>query len=165
MKRLLVMAATLFLIPGCASFQSGTGKNLVLSQAELSMPVGQPNNMDLFNGTTYLSSLVNTDEVYNSPGMLYVVFEPGVINKWHSHAGGQILIATDGIGYHQLEGQPVEVLRPGDVAKCPPGVKHWHGAGPDGWFAHIAISTNPEMQGLDVFDFIPEAEYKSLPRE
>ena len=35
-----------------------------------------------------------------------------MINNWHTHEGGQILIATDGIGYHQIEGQPVEVLYP-----------------------------------------------------
>lgn len=140
-------------------------KTHISSPEELSMPLGQPSNFDLFNGTTYLSTLVNQDNVFNSPSMSYVVFEPGVINKWHSHAGGQILIATDGIGYHQLEGQPVEVLHPGDVAKCPPDVKHWHGAGPDGWFAHIAIVTNPQMRGLEVFDFISEEEYKALPKE
>ena len=161
----LALLMAVCLASGCTTVKSGGGKQLVSSPAELSMPVGQPNNMDLFNGTTYLSSLVNTDEVYNSPGMLYVVFEPGVINKWHSHAGGQILIATDGIGYHQIEGQPVEVLRPGDVAKCPPGVKHWHGAATGGWFAHIAVGTNPERQGLEVFDFITEAEYNALPKE
>lgn len=60
-------------------------------------------------------------------------------NAWHTHAGGQVLIVTDGIGYHQIEGQPVEVLRPGDVAMCPPGVKHWHGAAPGSRFAHLAI--------------------------
>jgi quercetin dioxygenase-like cupin family protein len=53
---------------------------------------------------------------------------------------------------------------PGDVAKCPPGVRHWHGATPDGWFAHIAIATNPEMRGLEIFDFISEEEYRALPR-
>lgn len=127
--------------------------------------MGQAASNDLFNGTVYLSQLIERDDIFNSPGMSYVVFEPGVINKWHSHAGGQILIATDGVGYHQIEGQPVEVLRPGDVTKCPPGVKHWHGAAPDGWFAHIAIGTNPERQGFEVFDFITEAEYNALPKE
>jgi aryl-alcohol dehydrogenase-like predicted oxidoreductase len=47
----------------------------------------------------------------------------------------------------------------------PPNVEHWHGAGPDGWFAHIAIATNPQMRGLEVFDFISEEEYKALPKE
>lgn len=141
-------------------------KLIVSSPEELSFPIGQAvDNPALFNGTVYLSQLVSRDDVFNTPNMALVVFEPMVINKWHVHGGGQILIATDGIGYHQIEGQPIEVMFPGDVAKCPPGVKHWHGAIPDSWFAHIAISTNPDMSSLEIFDLIPEAEYLALPRE
>jgi hypothetical protein len=183
----------IFLLCGCSTVKSNTGTSLVSSPEHLSFPIGQAASGDLFNGTVYLSQLVGRDDLFNSPSMSYVVFEPGVIkgintagqalhpppaaasaasrevlnpsfphsldyarastvaislrssiNKWHSHAGGQILIATDSIGYHQIEGQPVEALRPGDVAKCPPDVKHRHGAAPGGWFAHIAIGTNPE---------------------
>jgi quercetin dioxygenase-like cupin family protein len=155
----------MFLSSTCATAKNTAGTPLVSSPEHLSFPMGQAASNDLFNGTVYLSQLIEMDDIFNSPGMSYVVFEPGVINKWHSHAGGQILIATDGVGYHQIEGQPVEVLRPGDVTKCPPGVKHWHGAAPDGWFAHIAIGTNPERQGFEVFDFITEAEYNALPKE
>jgi quercetin dioxygenase-like cupin family protein len=161
----LILFSVVFAVSGCATVKKGGGTPFVSSPEELSFPIGQPSISDLFNGTIYLSQLVGYDEVFNSPGMSLVVFEPGVINKWHTHAGGQILIATDGIGYHQIEGQPVEVLRPGDVAKCPPGVKHWHGAAPGGWFAHIAVGTNPKMRGFEVFDFIPESEYKALPQE
>lgn len=89
----------------------------------------------------------------------------GVINNWHTHEGGQILIATDGIGYHQIEGQPVEVLYPGDVALCPPGLKHWHGGSSDTSFAHIAANTNPELTGLSWFDRISDEEYNQLPTE
>lgn len=53
--------------------------------------------------------------------MHFVAFEPSVINNWYTHEGGEILFATDGNGYHQIEGQPVEVLYLGDVAFCPPG--------------------------------------------
>jgi quercetin dioxygenase-like cupin family protein len=161
----LAFPLTVFLMIGCTTTKNNTGTSLVSSPEHLSFPMGQAISGDLFNGTVYLSQLVGRDDIFNSPDMFYVVFEPGVINKWHSHGGGQILIATDGIGYHQIEGKPVEVLHPGDVAKCPPGVKHWHGAAPDGWFAHIAIETNPEMQGFEVFDFITEAEYNALPKE
>lgn len=73
------------------------------------------------------------------------------------------MIATDGIGYHQLEGEPVQVLYPGDVALCPPGVKHWHGGSADTEFAHIAVNTNPELTGLEWFDRISDAEYAALP--
>ena len=79
-----------------------------------------------FNGPIRLANTMDAPNVAGAPGLHYVVFEPGVINAWHTHPGGQILIATDGIGYHQIEGQPVEVLHPGDVVMCPPNVKHWH---------------------------------------
>ena len=58
------------------------------------------------------------------------------------------MLGTGGVGYHQLEGGEVEVLQPGDVAFCPPGVAHWHGAAPGSRFAHIAANTNPERAGL-----------------
>lgn len=121
--------------------------------------------MDNFNGPIYLSSILAADNAAKAPGLHYVAFGKGVINNWHIHEGGQILIATDGIGYHQMEGQPVEVLHPGDVALCPPGVKHWHGGSADTEFAHIAVNTNPELTGLEWFDRISDDEYAALATE
>lgn len=62
-------------------------------------------------------------------------------------------------------GEPVQVLYPGDVALCPPGVKHWHGGSADASFGHIAVNTNPELAGLTWFDRITEEEYAALPAE
>lgn len=112
-----------------------------------------------------LSNVLNEENVAACPGLHYVVFEPGVYNAWHTHAGGQMLICTDGIGYHQIEGQPVEVMHPGDVAKCPPNVKHWHGAAPGSRFTHLAANTNPARPGVEWFDFISKEEYDNLPKE
>lgn len=120
-------------------------------------------NTDTFSGPVYVSSLIGADNAAGAPELHYVVFDPGVINNWHTHEGGQILIATDGIGYHQIEGEPVQVLHPGDVAFCPPGVKHWHGGSADTSFAHIAVNTNPDLTGLEWFDRISEEEYDALP--
>lgn len=125
----------------------------------------EPVSFDTFSGPAYVSSILEDENVAEAPGLHYVVFEPGVINNWHTHEGGQILIATDGIGYHQVEGQPVEVLYPGDVALCPPGVKHWHGGSADTEFAHIAVNTNPELTGLEWFDRLSDEEYAALPTE
>lgn len=96
----------------------------------------EPVEYDTFSGPVYVSSILGSGNAAGAPELHYVVFEPGVINNWHTHEGGQILIATDGIGYHQIEGEPVQVLHPGDVALCPPGVKHWHGGSADTEFAH-----------------------------
>ncbi len=120
---------------------------------------------DTFSGPAYVSTIIGDTNAAGAPGLHYVVFEPGVINNWHIHEGGQILIATDGIGYHQIKGEPVQVLYPGDVALCPPGAKHWHGGSADTEFAHIAVNTNPELTGLQWFDRISEEEYENLPKE
>lgn len=120
---------------------------------------------ETFSGPAYVSNIIGEDNVAGAPGLHYVVFDPGVINNWHTHEGGQILIATDGIGYHQIEGEPVQVLYPGDVALCPPGEKHWHGGSADTSFAHIAVNTNPELTGLEWFDRISDEEYAGLPSE
>lgn len=125
----------------------------------------KPMMSETFNGPAYVSSIIGEDNAADAPGLHYVVFDPGVINNWHTHEGGQILVATDGIGYHQMEGQPVQVLHPGDVALCPPGVKHWHGGSADTEFAHIAINTNPELTGLEWFDRISEEEYAQISSE
>lgn len=120
---------------------------------------------DTFSGPVYVSEIIGEENAAGAPGIHYVVFDKGVINNWHSHEGGQILIATDGIGYHQIEGEPVQVLYPGDVALCPPGVKHWHGGSTDTEFAHIAVNTNPEFPKVEWFNRISDEEYAQLPKE
>ena len=117
---------------------------------------------DTFSGTAWVSNIIGGNNVAGAPGLHYVIFDNGVINNWHIHEGGQILIATDGIGYHQIEGQPVEVMHPGDVAYCPPGIMHWHGGSVGTQFAHIAVNTNPEMRGLTWLDRISPEEYAAL---
>lgn len=119
-----------------------------------------PMNSATFSGAAYVSTLVGRNNAARAPDMHYVVFDKGVINNWHTHAGGQILIATDGIGFHQVENGDIEIMRPGDVAYCPPGVKHWHGGSSDSEFAHIAINTNPNMGGVEWFERIPDEEYR-----
>lgn len=95
-----------------------------------------------FTGEVWLARLSERKEL-NVP-MSNVTFEPGCRNSWHSHKGGQLLIATAGIGYYQEKGQPARRLHPGDIVEIAPDVEHWHGAAPDSWFAHIAITTNPQ---------------------
>lgn len=69
-----------------------------------------------------------------------VRFEAGAHSNWHSHPHGQYLIVIEGEGRTQKWGEPVQVIRTGDVVWCPPDVKHWHGAAEHSAMAHIAIS-------------------------
>jgi len=61
----------------------------------------------------------------------YYIFAPGARTKWHTHEGGQLLLAEEGRGRTQMRGEPVRELRPGESTWSPPGGTHWHGAAPD----------------------------------
>jgi len=90
-------------------------------------PKGELGPADNFTGKAWNIGLVENDSVYNTVvGNVY--FEPGARSNWHTHPSGQILIITDGEGYHQIKGQPRQTLKKGDIVKCPPNVEHWHGA-------------------------------------
>ena len=58
-------------------------------------------------------------------------FEPGARTKWHAHEKGQILLCEEGVARTQVQGNPVQVLHPGETAYVPGGVPHWHGAAAD----------------------------------
>lgn len=69
-----------------------------------------------------------------------VTFEPGARTAWHTDPFGQTLIVTAGAGRVQQWDGPMQEIRPGDVVRIPPGVKHWHGALPTVGVNHIALS-------------------------
>lgn len=129
----------------------------------LPLPIGDPNPASawLFTGQSYITNLVTQDDIWNAPNMMNVTFEPCCRTDWHSHAGGQILIAIGGIGIHQVEGGEPELLQPGDVARVEPGVMHWHGAADEGWFSHIAVETNPGMSGFEMGDKMTDELYQA----
>lgn len=137
----------------------------VLEQSELPFPLGQEVNAPkAFTGTVYLESVINADEVYHFPQTNHITFEPGARSGWHTH-GGIIILVTGGGGYYQEEGKPAQIIRKGDAALCPSGVKHWHGGSADSSFAHIAVNTNPELTGLECFDRTSDEEYRQLTSE
>jgi 4-carboxymuconolactone decarboxylase len=112
-----------------------------------------------FTGTVWLHMLVNNDTTFNiNTG--HVTFEPGARTNWHIHPGGQILLVTNGKGRYQEEGQPVREIQQGDVIKCDPNVKHWHGAAPDSEMSHMAIGTNQDKGAVKWLQPVTEQEYR-----
>ena len=117
-----------------------------------------------FVGESFLNPL--TDPQKTSVFLANVTFEPGCRNNWHIHhatsGGGQILICTAGEGWYQEENKAPVSLRAGTVVTIPAGVKHWHGAKKDSWFAHIAV----EVPGQDTYNEwcepVSEEEYNRL---
>ena len=72
-------------------------------------------------------------------GAAVVHFTPGARTAWHTHPRGQTLWVIDGVGLCQREGGPVEVIRAGDHVFFQPGERHWHGASPTRFMAHVAM--------------------------
>lgn len=124
-------------------------------------PQGERAPADYFTGTTWVKNLVPSDDTFNTL-IGNVTFEAGARNNWHTHPGGQILIATDGIGYYQEKGKPIQLLLKGDVVKIPPGLVHWHGASAKNAFTHIAVNTNTHKGIVEWMERVTDEEYNSF---
>lgn len=119
---------------------------------------GEKGSEEFFTGKAYPIGLVEADSIYTTlTGNVY--FEPGARSHWHTHPSGQILIITDGVGYHQIEGQEIEVIKRGDVVKCPPNVRHWHGASPDVGLQQIYIIPNTEKGIVEWMEPVADEVY------
>ena len=126
-------------------------------------PVGEKNVVfgKYFVGQSYLNMLTTSGVPIGN-----VTFEPGCRNNWHIHhaksGGGQILLCTAGRGYYQEWGKEARELKPGDVVVIPPEVKHWHGAAPDSWFAHLAVEVPGEETANEWCEPVSDEEYGKL---
>jgi quercetin dioxygenase-like cupin family protein len=120
-------------------------------------PKGEPAPDDYFTGKVWVKTLVN-EAVFN--GVIgSVIFEPGARNNWHKHPGGQILLVTEGIGYFQEKGKPIQAICKGDIIKILPDVVHWHGASRETAMTHIAISTNTQKGIVEWLQRVTDEEY------
>ncbi|MDO4551330.1 MAG: carboxymuconolactone decarboxylase family protein [Planctomycetia bacterium] len=130
-----------------------------------SFPLGKENTAyaQYFIGKSYLAPLTK-DERLNVP-VANVTFEPGCRNNWHKHTGGQMLIAVGGVGYYQERGKAAQRLVPGDVVEIPPDVDHWHGAAPDSWFAHLAVTCNPQTNKTTWLESVSDEDYQAATSE
>lgn len=137
--------------------------DLAAFAATLMFPVGEPNDAyaQYFSGKSWLAPLT-AEQVPTAN----VTFEPGCRNNWHVHnadkGGGQMLICVGGRGYYQEWGQPAQEMLPGDVVNIPTGVKHWHGAAPDSWFAHLAFTVPGENCSNEWLEPVSDEDYGKL---
>lgn len=116
----------------------------------------------------YFTGVVRVDSPFQgeSParvGGAVVTFEPGARTAWHTHPLGQTLIVTAGSGRVQHWGGPVQEIRPGDIVWIPPGVKHWHGAGPTAAMSHIAIAESLDGKPVAWLEKVSDEQYRKLP--
>ena len=160
MKQLLFIIAAALLAAGTCNRINA--RNMEKPKKISVFPVGDklPETFSkYFVGQAYLARLTRNGAL-NCP-ISNVTFEPGCRNNWHSHTGGQILVAVGGRGYYQAEGEPARELLPGDVVEIAPDAAHWHGAAPDSWFSHLAIETNPQINRNTWLGPVDDAHYSA----
>lgn len=82
----------------------------------------------------------------------FVRFTPGARTAWHSHAVAQTLYVTEGEGLVQSRSEQIIALRAGDAVVTPGNEWHWHGASPEHFMTHLAISEGEADWGEHVTD-------------
>ncbi len=114
---------------------------------------------EYFTGAVRVQELFPADDPSRTSGGI-VTFEPGARSAWHTHPLGQVLIVTDGTGWVQQWGGPIQEIRKGDVVRIPAGVKHWHGATPSTAMTHIAIQEQLNGKGVEWMEKVSDEQYR-----
>lgn len=160
-KKLQLLIAAAFVVLLSASCSEQSKRNTSTHEVQSIFPKGEKGPAENFTGKAWATGLVANDATYNTlVGNVY--FEPGARSNWHTHPAGQILIITDGIGYHQIKGEPRQTIKKGDVVKCPPNVRHWHGASPDVGLQQLYIVPNTEKGIVDWMEAVSDEEYSDI---
>ena len=89
-------------------------------------------------------------------------FAPGSRTYWHSHDGGFIFFVQKGVGRVQRRGELMKELKEGDIDYTPPGIEHWHGAGPNDELIQLGIV--PKGGGIQFKEEVNESQYTGKSR-
>ena len=119
---------------------------------------------ELFTGDVYVDLFAGPPEG-NPLTAANVHFTPGSRTGWHAHAKGQTIWVTEGVGYCQREGGPIEVIRAGDSVFFEPGERHWHGAAPNKFMSHLALQYTEDLTRGPVGEVkhLSDEEYAQAP--
>lgn len=150
MKLILSVITLLFVV---ISTQVSAQDSTIFAKGEISTT----NN---HTGTVWLKELNVPDSILTF-SLTQATFAPGAKLDWHIHPAGQYLLITDGIGYYQEKGKPIQIVHKGDIIKCDPGVAHWHGASPHSRFTYIGVT--PVTKGKTIWlQRVTDEEYNSI---
>ncbi len=156
-----ILLGLIITLLGCSDDKNpNTESTSTDSAQEPIFPKGDPGPASNFTGKAYNFPLLPNDSTYHTlVGNVY--FEKGARSNWHVHPSGQILIIIDGEGYHQTEGGPRQTMKKGDVVKCPPNVKHWHGASENSSLTQMYILPNTQKGIVTWMEPVTDAQYQS----
>jgi quercetin dioxygenase-like cupin family protein len=114
-----------------------------------------------FTGDVYVTPIHQGEEPSRMTVAL-VRFTPGARTNWHSHAVGQTLHVTEGIGLVATRDGTVIRMRAGDTVHTPPGEEHWHGGTADNVMCHLAMLEGvPGQEATTWLEPVTDEEYQA----
>jgi quercetin dioxygenase-like cupin family protein len=128
----------------------------------LTAPATAKGPAEWFTGDVWFDQIYRGDEPSRAR-VNAVHFAPCGRTAWHSHAAGQTLHVTEGVGIVVSRTGEVIVMRPGDTVHTPPGEEHWHGATPDHFMTHLAIwegTGNPDVAETSWGELVSDDDYR-----
>lgn len=153
-----LFAASTLILSMSASAALAETEEKVKIQRSGSLP-SRPGPEDYFTGQVRIDAPFAGTEPARVGGAT-VTFEPGARTAWHTHPLGQTLIVTQGRGWIQVWGDPIQEMNQGDIVWIPEGVKHWHGATPETAMTHIAIAESLNGSPVDWMEKVSDEQYR-----
>src|SRR5450755_385518 len=78
------------------------------AQDSSAFPKGEISTTDNHTGTIWLNELSKPDSMLNY-SVAIATYAPNAKLDWHIHPAGQILLITEGMGYYQEKGKPIQI--------------------------------------------------------
>ncbi|MBT2758055.1 carboxymuconolactone decarboxylase family protein [Mesobacillus foraminis] len=150
----LLISATPLISKSIAADSNENSMTITRSSSQTS----SKGSSEYFTGNVRVETLFSENESQPYSGA-YVTFSPGARTAWHTHPTGQRLVITEGTGYVQVWGGPIEEVREGDVVWFPPGVKHWHGATATKAMTHMALTGVLDGKNAEWMEKVTDKQY------
>lgn len=112
-----------------------------------------------FTGDVYVTPIKKAEASSRLSANL-VRFTPGARTNWHSHAFGQTLHVTEGVGLVVGRDGTVIRVRAGDTVWTSPGEEHWHGGTNSNILCHISmLESTDDGDGTTWLEPVADDEY------
>lgn len=155
MKKFFIWALFLMIWLAAPVFSNGAEGQTIIRAGDNASVKGPAN---WFTGSPRIDPLWPDDKNVNASGA-YVNFAPGERSAWHEHPAGQTLVVLYGVGRVGTADGKVYEIRPGDVVRCPPKIRHWHGASPQMGMTHLAVTGVKDGKNAIWYKKVTDEEY------
>lgn len=143
------------------------GSGAALGQAAPAPPPGvvrsktvspKPGPAKYFTGKVTVAELVKP-LAPGRAGTGLVTFQSGARSNWHTHPAGQTLYVTEGCGWTERAGGPVQRICKGDTVYVPAGQRHWHGATDRTTMTHLSITETVGGRNVDWAEPVSDVQF------